>query len=140
MMMLPQVEEEQQQQEQPVWPFPTTCSKLSQGRIPYPPLFLLLLSFFFSILFGNSEEIVFLQLQFCSTTLLQTFLKKSDKTQLPKCNSHTTHTHSLSLSLESKFLQQKMYVSETKTEKICLYNNPPQKKKPENGFRSFISS
>jgi hypothetical protein len=68
MMMLPQVEEEQQQQGQPVWPFLTTCSKLSQGRIPYPPLFLLLLSFFFSILFGNSEEIFFLQLQFCSTT------------------------------------------------------------------------
>ncbi len=62
MMMLPQVEEEQQQQEQPVWPFPTTCSKLSQGRIRYPPLFLLLLSFFFSIPFGNSEEIFFLQL------------------------------------------------------------------------------
>jgi hypothetical protein len=67
MMMLPQVEEERQQQEQPVWPFPTTCSNLSQGTNPYPPPFLLLLSFF-SILFGNSEEIFFLQLQFCSTT------------------------------------------------------------------------
>jgi hypothetical protein len=38
-------------------------------------------------------------LQLLLLSLLQTFLKKSDKTQLTKCNSHTTHTHTHFLSL-----------------------------------------
>jgi hypothetical protein len=73
-------------------------------------------------------------LQLLLLSLLQTFLKKSDKTQLQKCNSHTTDTHTLSLSLQSKFLQQKMYVSETKTEKSVSTTTPKKTKNQRMGL------
>ncbi len=158
MMMLPQVVEEQQQQEQPVWPFPTTCSKLSQGRIPYPPLFLLLLSFFFSILFGNSEEIFFLQLELCCTTppTFSSANLSEEIWQNPTSNMqfpHNTHARALSLSLSlcnQKFCNKKCTSLKQKQINLSLQQQPQKKKKKKkknkkkkktkNGFWGFISS
>ncbi len=112
----PQVEVQQQQQEQPVWPFPITFSKLSQFLqvgIPYPPLFLLLL---------------FLLLNFVLQLLLsplQAFWRISlseeiYKTQIPKCNSHNS-THN-TLCNQNFCNKQVDNVSETKIEKSFLCN------------------
>ncbi len=104
---------------------------------------LLSLFFFFSILFGNSEEIFFLQLQFCSTTpptfssanlSEEIWQNPTSKMQFP----HNRHTHSLSL-FAIKISATKNVRLWNKNREICLYNNPKKNKKPENGFRSFIS-
>jgi len=63
---------------------------------------------------------------------LRQLLKKSDKTQLLKCNFHTTHTHTHTHTLSLfaiKISATKNVRLRNKNREICLYNNPQKKTK-----------
>ncbi len=131
-------------------------SQCGHSQLPAPSFHkeesAILLSFFF--FFPSSSQFPSATLKkfsFCNCNfVLQLFCKPfwrnltklNFQNAIPTQHTHThTHTHSLSLSLFAiKISATKNVRLWNKNRKICLYNNPQKNKKPENGFRSFISS